>query len=77
MPKRSEATVPPTPAEPERAGHATGAVDELGAFAVARCARCGWEGSARRSRERARKDLRRHLDDDPGHAQQALKERPG
>ncbi len=45
-----------------------GAVDERGAFAVARCDRCGWQGAARRSRERARKDLRHHLEDKPKHA---------
>jgi len=43
-------------------------VEERGAFAIARCERCGWRGTARRSRERARKDLRHHLEDKPKHA---------
>ena len=43
-------------------------VEERGAFAVARCDRCGWQGSARRSRDRARKDLKQHLEDKPKHA---------
>lgn len=45
-----------------------GKVHERGAFAIARCDRCGWEGAARRSRERARKDLDQHLEDKPKHA---------
>ena len=44
------------------------AVAERGAFAVAGCDRCGWQGPARRSRDRARKDLRQHLEDKPKHA---------
>ncbi len=44
------------------------AVDERGAFAIARCDRCGWQGAARRSRDRARKDLHQHLEDKPKHA---------
>ncbi len=44
-------------------------VEERGAFAIARCDRCGWQGSARRSRERARRDLQQHLEDKPKHAE--------
>ncbi len=36
-------------------------VDEHGAFAFASCPECGWRGPGRRSRERARKDLKHHL----------------
>lgn len=43
-------------------------VREQGAFAFAHCAKCGWQGPGRRSRERARKDLTHHLDDKPKHA---------
>ncbi len=78
MPKRSKRSKD-RPADPHRAasgattGEASGlpdgvAVDEKGAFAFARCDRCGWQGAARRSRERARKDLRHHLEDKPKHA---------
>ena len=77
MPKRSKRSTD-RPADPDRAsgttsGAASGlpdgvAVDEKGAFAFARCDRCGWRGAARRSRERARKDLRHHLEDKPKHA---------
>ena len=43
-------------------------VDERGSFAYAWCEHCGWEGPARRSRGRARKDLDAHLEDKPKHA---------
>jgi hypothetical protein len=40
-------------------------VAEQGAFAFASCPVCGWRGAGRRSRERARKDLKHHLDENP------------
>lgn len=43
-------------------------VDERGSFAYAWCEHCGWEGPARRSRGRARKDFEAHLEDKPKHA---------
>jgi len=42
-------------------------VDEHGAFAFASCPVCGWRGPGRRSRERARKDLKHHLAAEDGH----------
>ena len=42
-------------------------VDEHGAFAYASCPVCGWRGAGRRSRERARKDLKHHLAEVDGH----------
>ena len=42
-------------------------VDEHGAFAFASCPVCGWRGAGRRSRERARKDLKHHLAAEGGH----------
>lgn len=42
-------------------------VQERGAFAFGSCDKCGWRGPARRSRERARKDLRHHLEARPKH----------
>ena len=42
-------------------------VDEHGAFAFASCSVCGWRGPGRRSRERARTDLERHLAAEDGH----------
>jgi hypothetical protein len=42
-------------------------VDEQGAFAYASCPVCGWRGAGRRSRERARKDLKHHLAEVVGH----------
>ncbi len=42
-------------------------VDEQGAFAFAHCEVCGWRGAGRRSRERARKDLKHHLAEDGVH----------
>ena len=38
-------------------------VQEHGAFAFATCPVCGWRGPGRRSRERARKDLKHHTAD--------------
>lgn len=46
-------------------------LEERGAFAFGSCDRCGWRGPARRSRERARKDLGRHIQDKPKHADHA------
>jgi hypothetical protein len=34
-------------------------IDERGSFATARCS-CGWVSSARRSRDKARKDAAKH-----------------
>ena len=42
-------------------------VDEHGAFAFASCPVCGWRGPGRRSRDRARKDLKHHLAEVDGH----------
>lgn len=42
-------------------------LEERGAFAFGSCDKCGWRGPARRSRDRARKDLAHHLDDKPKH----------
>ncbi len=42
-------------------------VDEHGAFAYASCPVCGWRGAGRRSRDRARKDLKHHLAEVEGH----------
>ena len=55
----------PLEAEPLEAAAAS--VSERGSFAHARCAKCGWEGPARRSRDRARRDLDRHVADRPKH----------
>ena len=65
--KTSGRTLDETAGEHPLTGTAAG-VEERGAFAIARCDRCGWQGSARRSRDRARKDLKQHLDDKPKHA---------
>ncbi|MEP6650943.1 MAG: hypothetical protein ABJA74_13705 [Lapillicoccus sp.] len=56
---------PPTTA-PEAAASAgleSDGVDEQGGFAFADCPVCGWRGPGRRSRDRARKDLRHHRAD--------------
>ena len=65
---KAEAKADAKAAGAETTGSAPAGVEERGAFAVARCDRCGWQGSARRSRDRARKDLRQHLEDKPKHA---------
>jgi hypothetical protein len=39
-------------------GHQT-SISERGSFAVARCS-CGWQGPARRARDRARRDAVEH-----------------
>jgi hypothetical protein len=47
---------------PKRTAYPDGVEDE-GAFAFATCPVCAWRGPGRRSRERARKDLKRHVAD--------------
>lgn len=45
-------------ADPAALTHRT-TIDEKGSFATARCT-CGWVSSARRSRDKARKDAAKH-----------------
>ena len=65
MPKRSSSSGKHAREPVEQPPAASDGVHEQGAFAFANCPECGWRGAGRRSRERARRDLKHHLADDP------------
>ena len=65
MPKRSASSGNAVPEPVEPPPTSPDGVAEEGAFAFATCPVCGWRGAGRRSRERARKDLKHHLADSP------------
>ena len=64
MPTRSSKAGKGSPAVAEAPTAKSEGVEEDGAFAYASCQVCGWRGPGRRSRDRARKDLKHHRADD-------------
>ena len=71
MSKHSARPTKPSPVVVDGAGSRSDGVVEQGAFAYAICPVCGWRGPGRRSRDRARKDLRHHEAADGVHAERA------
>jgi hypothetical protein len=67
MPKRSPQAGKRSPTVAEAPATTPEGVDERGAFAYAACPECDWRGPGRRSRDRARKDLRHHIAASDGH----------
>lgn len=77
MPNRVTASDEPDSAPLPDAAAGADEVQERGAFAYGSCEMCGWQGPGRRSRDRARKDLKHHLESKPKHADHgAVEEAP-